>query len=49
MRKTLLILGTAAALAFTAALPGAEETPEDAGSHLGTWRLVSANRRFGSV
>ncbi|HLH56402.1 MAG TPA: hypothetical protein VKY92_22635 [Verrucomicrobiae bacterium] len=42
MRMTLLILGTAAALAFTAALPGAEETLKDAGSHLGTWRLVSA-------
>jgi hypothetical protein len=41
MRKTLLILGTAAALAFTAALPGAEKPQKDAASHLGTWRLVS--------
>jgi hypothetical protein len=42
MRNTLLILGTAAALAFTAALPGAERPQKDAVSHLGTWRLVSA-------
>lgn len=41
MRKTLLILGTVAALAFTAALPGAEKSSNDASSHLGTWRLVS--------
>ncbi len=41
MRKTLLILGTAAALALAAALPGAEKPPKDTGSHLGTWRLVS--------
>jgi hypothetical protein len=42
MRKTLLILGTAAALALTAVVPGAEKPPKDAGSHLGTWQLVSA-------
>jgi len=42
MRKTLLILGTAATLALTAALPGAEKPAQDEGSHLGTWRLVSA-------
>lgn len=41
MKTTLLILGTAAALAFTAALPGAEKPQKDAASHLGTWRLVS--------
>jgi hypothetical protein len=42
MRKTLLILGTAATLALTAALTGAEKQAKDVGSHLGTWRLVSA-------
>jgi hypothetical protein len=42
MRKTLLILGTAAALVLTAALPGAEKPPKDSDSHLRTWRLVSA-------
>jgi hypothetical protein len=42
MRKTLLILGAAAALAFTAALPGADKPQMDAASHLGTWRLISA-------
>jgi hypothetical protein len=42
MRNTLLILGTAAALVFTAALPGAEKQQKDAASHLGTWQLVSA-------
>lgn len=47
MRKTLLILGTAAALALTAALPRAEEPPKAAGSQLGTWRLVST--RYGDA
>src|SRR5215471_19014789 len=47
MRKILLILGTAAALAFTAALPGEEKPQKDAASHLGTWRLVSA--RYGDA
>src|SRR5689334_5681907 len=47
MKTTLLILGTAAALAFTAALPGAEKPQKDAASHLGTWRLVSA--RYGDA
>lgn len=42
MRKTLLIFGTVATLALTAALPGADQPAKDAGSHLGTWRLVSA-------
>ena len=42
MRKTLLIIGTVATLALTAALPGAEKPAKDAGSLLGTWRLVSA-------
>ena len=42
MKKILLIIGTVVSLALTATLPGAERPPKDAGSHLGTWQLVSA-------
>jgi hypothetical protein len=41
MKKTLLIVGAIVTLILTAALFGAEQSTRNAGSHLGTWQLVS--------